>query len=137
LNLRTTNKAQKVIEGFELDVHRVQIPAYSHHYAVVSFTPAAMQSYSVIFEVSVDGVPRGNRETRVAPNLSFEVHGEGHLPRVNIARPAVRNKKAQAMMLFNKLLLGRQATQTLLLLNDGVLPAKVNRSILRVEQFEK
>jgi hydrocephalus-inducing protein len=127
LNLRPTNKGQKVIEAFELDIHRVQIPAYSNHYAVVTFTPTAMQSYSTIFDVAVDGQSRANRDSRNALNLTFELHGEGHLPRVSILRPAIRNKKAQAMMIFHKLLIGRQATQELLLVNDGVLPAKVNR----------
>ena len=127
LNLRPTNKGQKVVEAFELDVHRAQIPAYSSHYAVVSFTPGSMQSYSALFEVTVDGQARTNRDARVSPNLFFELHGEGHLPRVSIIRPAIRNKKAQTMMIFNKLLLGRQANQTLVLLNDGVLPAKVSR----------
>lgn len=130
LNLRPANKGQKVVEAFELDIHRAQIPAYSTHYAIVSFTPAAMQAYSAIFDVGVgaDGQARANRDSRTSPNLTFEVHGEGHLPRVNILRPAIRNKKAQTMMIFNKLLLGRQANQQLLLVNDGVLPAKVSKS---------
>lgn len=85
-----------------------------------------MQSYSAIFDVIVDGQAKANKDTRAVPNLTFEVQGEGHLPRVSILRPAVRNKKAQTMMIFNKLLLGRQTVQQLLLLNDGVLPAKVN-----------
>jgi hypothetical protein len=85
-----------------------------------------MQSYSAIFDVNVDGQSKATRETRNIPNLSFELHGEGHLPRVTVLRPAIKNKKAQTMMIFNKLLLGRQATQQLLLVNDGVLPAKVN-----------
>ena len=85
-----------------------------------------MQSYSAIFDVTVEGQSKANRETRHTPNFSCELHGEGHLPRVTILRPAIKNKKAQTMMIFNKLLLGRQATQQLLLVNNGVLPAKVN-----------
>lgn len=126
LSLRPSNKGQKVVEGFELDTNRAQIPPYSTHYAVVSFTPTSMQSYSSIFEVNVDGQTKTNKDNRSSPNFTFELHGEGHLPRVTILRPAIRNKKAQTMMLFNKLLLGRQAVQQLVLLNDGVLPAKVD-----------
>jgi hydrocephalus-inducing protein len=132
LALRPINKGQKVVETFELDAHRAQIPPYSNHYAVVSFTPTSMQSYSVIFDVTVDGQSKANRESRNTPNFSCELYGEGHLPRVTILRPAIKNKKAQTMMIFNKLLLGRQVTQQLLLVNDGVLPAKVslyNRSL--------
>ncbi len=92
-----------------------------------------MQSYSAIFDVLVEGQSKANRELRNTPILSFELHGEGHLPRVTILRPAIRNKKAQTMMIFNKLLLGRQATQQLLLINDGVLPAKVDFYLHDVE----
>ncbi len=126
LALRPSSKGQKNVDGFELDINRAQIPPYSNHYAVVSFTPTSMQSYSTIFDVNVDGQSKANKDTRIAPNFSFELHGEGHLPRVTILRPAIRNKKAQTMMIFNKLLLGRQAIQQLVLINDGVLPAKVN-----------
>lgn len=126
LALRPSNKSQKIVEAFELDNNRAQIPPYSSHYAVVSFTPTSMQSYSAIFEVNVDGQTKPTKDSRIIPNLTFEIHGEGHLPRVMILKPAIRNKKAQTMMIFNKLLLGRQALQQLVLLNDGVLPAKVN-----------
>jgi hydrocephalus-inducing protein len=89
-----------------------------------------MQSYSAIFDVTVDGQAKTTKDTRIGPNFSFELNGEGHLPRVTILRPAIRNKKAQAMMIFNKLLLGRQAIQQLVLINDGVLPAKVKKKVL-------
>ncbi|CAF1106189.1 unnamed protein product [Rotaria sordida] len=133
LALRPTSKSQRVVEAFELDANRAQIPPYSSYYAVVSFTPTSMQSYSAIFDVIVDGQLKTNKDTRIPPNFSFEIHGEGHLPRVTILRPAIRNKKAQAMMIFNKLLLGRQGTQQLLLVNDGVLPAKVDFYLHDVE----
>jgi hydrocephalus-inducing protein len=134
LALRPANKGQKVVEAFELDAHRAQIPPYSTHYAVVSFTPTSMQSYSAIFDVNIDGQSKVTKDTRGGiPNLTFELHGEGHLPRVTILRPAIKNKKAQAMMIFNKLLLGRQATQQLVLINDGVLPAKVDFYLHDVE----
>ena len=94
-----------------------------------------MQSYSAIFEVNVDGQTKPTKDNRVVSNLSFELYGEGHLPRVTIIRPAIRNKKAQTMMVFNKLLLGRQTIQQLVLVNDGVLPAKVNY-FLRVRYSE-
>ncbi|CAF3973374.1 unnamed protein product, partial [Rotaria sp. Silwood1] len=133
LALRPISKVQRVVEAFELDTNRAQIPPYSSYFAVVSFTPTSMQSYSAIFDVIIDGQIKTNKDTRITPNFSFEIHGEGHLPRVTILRPAIRNKKAQAMMIFNKLLLGRQTTQQLLLLNDGVLPAKVDFYLHDVE----
>lgn len=87
-----------------------------------------MQSYSAVFDVTVDGqIKATNKDARNSPNFSCELHGEGHLPRVTILKPAIRNKKAQTMMIFNKLLLGRQTIQQLVLVNDGVLPAKVNQ----------
>jgi len=46
-----------------------------------------MQSYSAIFEASIDGVSTTQAKTK---NLTFEVAGDGNLPRISIYRPSVR-----------------------------------------------
>ena len=40
-------------------------------------------------------------------NLTFDIQGEGNLPRINVARPTARNKKGAPVLLFRRLLLGR------------------------------
>ncbi|CAF0784494.1 unnamed protein product [Didymodactylos carnosus] len=90
-----------------------------------------MQSYSAIFEANIDGLPK-TKENRIQ-HLSFELFGEGNLPRISILKPNIRNKKAQCIMMFKKLLIGRQATQQLCLVNDGLLPAKLDFYLHDVE----
>ena len=58
--------------------------------------------------------------------MTFEVSGEGNLPRISINRPTVRNKKGQPLLLFKKILTTRTETQPLVLTNDGTLPSKVD-----------
>ena len=58
-------------------------------------------------------------------SLTFEVAGEGNLPRVTVAKPTLRNKRGQPLLLFKKILLGTTQSLPLELLNDGTLPSKV------------
>lgn len=57
--------------------------------------------------------------------LTFEVSGEGTLPRISIAKPTVRNKKGQPLLLFKRILVGQSQTLPLVIRNDGTLPSKV------------
>ena len=82
-----------------------------------------MQSYSAIFEAAVDGMPSVVSKYR---NLSFEIQGEGNLPRIIVQRPTARNKKGSPVMLFRRLLLGRTQVLPLVLKNEGTLVARVN-----------
>ena len=63
-------------------------------------------------------------------SLTFEVAGEGNLPRVTVAKPTVRNKRGQPLLLFKKILLGTTQSLPLELLNDGTLPCKVTISYI-------
>ena len=52
------------------------------------FMFSAMQHYSAIFEASIDGVPAAQARTR---NLTFEIAGDGNLPRISILKPSIRS----------------------------------------------
>ena len=56
----------------------------------------------------------------------FEVSGEGNLPRITVAKPTVRNKRGQPLLLFKRILLGRTESLPFELLNEGTLPSKVS-----------
>lgn len=114
--------SSKNVDVFEVDPPRVQIPAHSHAYATVSFTPTAMQHYSAIFEAAIEGVPQAQAKTR---SLVFEMLGDGNMPRITIKKPSVRNKKGHSVLLFKKRLVGKQETLPLVLLNEGTLPSRV------------
>ena len=80
------------------------------------------QSYNAIFEAAIEGVTQNQARGK---SLTFEVAGEGNLPRVTVARPTVRNKRGQPLLLFKRILLGTSQCLPLELVNDGTLPCKV------------
>ena len=70
----------------------------------------------------MDGVPPNQAKGR---NLTFEVAGEGNLPRISVQKPAVRNKKGQPLVLFKRNLVGASQIMPLIISNDGTLASKV------------
>ncbi|CAL1528045.1 unnamed protein product [Lymnaea stagnalis] len=114
--------APKTPEVFDLDPPKVQIANHSFVYVTVSFTPPSMQSYSAVFEASIEGMSPNQTKGK---SLVFEVSGEGNLPRITVAKPTVRNKRGQPLLLFKRILLGRSDSLPFELFNDGNLPSKV------------
>lgn len=51
-------QSSRHIEVFDLPVTTLSIPSLSHAFAVVTFTPQAMQHYSAVFEAKVEGSGR-------------------------------------------------------------------------------
>lgn len=75
-----------------------------------------------MFEASIEGLSPNQVKGK---SLVFEVSGEGNLPRITIAKPTVRNKTGQPLLLFKRLLVGRSESLPFELFNDGTLPSKV------------
>ncbi|KAK3085440.1 hypothetical protein FSP39_003318 [Pinctada imbricata] len=119
--------ARQQQEIFEVEPTRAQILNHSHVYATVTFTPSSMQTFNAIFEAAIEGVPTNQAKTR---NLTFEISGEGNLPRISIMKPLIRNKRGQALLLFKRNLVGRTETLPIVLVNDGTLPSKVDIDML-------
>ena len=63
---------------------------------------------------------------RLGKQLTFEVLGEGVLPRVSITRPTIRTRGGQPLLLYKKLLTERTQTLTFALYNDGTLSCTVS-----------
>ena len=118
-----TKHSAKFLDVFEVDPPRIEIAPHSHHYAMVSFNPPSMQHFTAIFEAAIEGVSQNQAKGR---NLTFEVAGEGNLPRITILKPTIRNKKGQPLLLFKKNLVGKSETMPLVITNDGTLPSKVD-----------
>jgi len=77
-------------------------------------------------QAAVDGLPTSAAKGR---SLFFEISGEGNLPRVAVARPSVRNRSGEPVLLFQRLVLGRSESLPLLLRNEGTLPCKVRTRV--------
>nr|XP_006823299.1 PREDICTED: hydrocephalus-inducing protein homolog [Saccoglossus kowalevskii] len=119
----SSKPSSKLQDIFEIEPNRVSIPAHSHTYATVKFTPPSMQTYTAYFEAAIDGLSGALAKQR---NLAFEVQGEGNLPRIVIKKPTIRNKKGNNLLLFQRILIGRNQILPLILKNEGTLPSKVD-----------
>jgi len=105
---------------FELEPKKVNIPSYEYKYITVTFHPTSIQSYSGIFEATVENI--GDIKGR---NLQFEIRGEGTLPRFIIEKPTVKNKHGIYILKFKKLIIGASQTLPILLKNVGIIDAKI------------
>uniref|UniRef100_A0A8C3KHX2 HYDIN axonemal central pair apparatus protein n=1 Tax=Calidris pygmaea TaxID=425635 RepID=A0A8C3KHX2_9CHAR len=105
---------------FEVDPLRMCVPSRSHAFATVTFAPQTMQNYQCTFEASLD----------VPASLTFNISGEGNLPRVTVLRPILHNKKGNPLLLFKKLLLGDSEKLPLVLHNGGTIPVQLMIDLL-------
>ncbi|NXI70129.1 HYDIN protein, partial [Anseranas semipalmata] len=118
----------RISDVFEVDPVQMHVPSRSHAFATVTFTPQTMQSYQCTFEASLDAQasPAANK----AQSLTFDISGDGNLPRVTVLRPVLHNKRGNPLLLFRKLLLGDSEKLPLVLHNGGVIPVQVMIDLL-------
>jgi len=81
-----------------------------------------IQTYSAVFDASIETVPQNQPKGR---SLTFELLGEGNLPHIVIARPTLRNKRGQPVLVFRRCIIGRTQTLPVVIANDGTLTCKV------------
>ncbi|NXG68880.1 HYDIN protein, partial [Baryphthengus martii] len=113
---------------FKVDPARMCVPSYSHAFATVTFAPQTMQSYQCTFEASLD--VQTSPAASKAQSLTFEISGEGNLPRVTVLRPVLHNKRGNLLLLFKKLLLGHAEKLPLVLYNGDIIPVQVMIDLL-------
>lgn len=131
----------RIHDIFDVEVSKKQIPPHSHTYACVTFSPPAMHTYmchfevddallenrtqrltSLCFQATVDGLPPTIARNR---SLYFEISGDGNLPRVSVTEPTVRNTIGDPLLMYQRLLINRSETLSLILKNEGTFPSKV------------
>lgn len=122
-------KSSRHIEVFDLPVTTLSIPSFSHAFAVVTFTPQAMQHYSVVFEAKVEGSGRVTPTIKTSV-LEFDLLGQGTLPSVCVVRPGLRSSKGSPVLHFRWVPVGRRYIRPLVLLNNGNVPAEVQIDML-------
>ncbi|KFQ85082.1 Hydrocephalus-inducing protein, partial [Phoenicopterus ruber ruber] len=120
--------ASRVSDAFEVDPVRMCVPSRSHAFATVTFTPQTMQNYQCTFEASLD--VQASPAAVKAQSLTFDIGGDGNLPRVTVLRPVLRSKRGNPLLLFKKLLLGDWEELPLVLHNSGVVPVQLMIDLL-------
>jgi len=81
-----------------------------------------VQLYSAIFDASIETVPQNQPKGR---SLTFDLSGEGNLPHIVVAKPTLRNKRGQPVLVFQRCLVGRMQSLPVVISNDGTLTCKV------------
>ncbi|XP_069510876.1 hydrocephalus-inducing protein homolog [Ambystoma mexicanum] len=117
----------RINEIFGVDPPRASINSHSHIFATVTFSPQTMQTYQCLFEVALEGMASILTKTR---NLTFDIMGDGNLPRVSVLRPILRNKQGNSLLLFNRLLLNSSQKLPLILKNEGTIPAQLHIDLM-------
>ncbi|KAM9289560.1 hydrocephalus-inducing protein homolog [Morus bassanus] len=117
-----------ISDVFEVDPVQMCVPSHSHAFATVSFTPQTMQTYQCTFEASLD--VQASPAAIKAQSLSFNISGDGNLPRVTVLRPVLHNKRGNPLLLFKKLLLGDSEKLPLILHNSGIIPVQLMIDLL-------
>ncbi|KAM6409238.1 hydrocephalus-inducing protein homolog [Rhynochetos jubatus] len=118
----------RVSDVFVVDPVRMCVPSHSHAFATVTFTPQTMQNYQCTFEASLD--VQASPAAIKAQSLTFDISGDGNLPRVMVLRPVLHNKRGNPLLLFKKLLLGDSEKLPLVLRNGGIVPVQLMIDLL-------
>ena len=82
------------IQNSKQDGGKLVIPPHEHRYVTVGFTPNSLNTFSAVFEATVEG--GSNPKTR---QLRFELRGEGSLPNlaVDIPPPPLKAQDTQVV----------------------------------------
>ncbi|MEQ2215827.1 hypothetical protein XENOCAPTIV_006508, partial [Xenoophorus captivus] len=91
------------LEVFDLPATTLNISNQSHAFAVVTFTPQAIRSYSAVFEATVKG-PCRSKHTFMSQTLEFQLTGKGILPSVCVLGPAGGNSTGKPVIQFGRAL---------------------------------
>ncbi|NXX62461.1 HYDIN protein, partial [Scopus umbretta] len=118
----------RISDVFEVDPVRMCVPSRSHTFATVTFTPQTMQNYQCTFEASLD--VQASPAAIKAQSLTFDISGDGNLPRVTVLHPVLHNKRGNPLLLFKKLLLGDSEKLPLVLHNGGIVPVQLTIDLL-------
>lgn len=126
-------RSQSKSEGFAFDVSpdTLTIDPHKHKYVTVGFNPTSMMTYGGIFEAIVE---TGDPESK-SGKLVFELRGEGTLPTLLCEKPEEVDAEGTPVLRFRKTRIGRDATLSIVLKNEGQVPATARFDALHHECF--
>ncbi|KAJ1558923.1 hypothetical protein HK096_003058, partial [Nowakowskiella sp. JEL0078] len=130
---RSKTKLDATDFAFDVEPKRLTIPSHEHRYISVSFHPNSIQSYAGTFETIVENVAESKNKI-----LSFELRGEGSLPRIVIEKPSLKTKSGISLLKFKKLFIGASQTLPIVVRNEGIINAKykIEWSSKKTDEFQ-
>ncbi|KAG7253646.1 hypothetical protein CRUP_001409, partial [Coryphaenoides rupestris] len=122
--LTNTGPGSRDVEVFDVSPGRLSLPGLAHCFAQVSFAPQTMRPHHAVFEATLEGSSSMIAMAKSKSVLRFHLAGEGHLPSVCVARPALRDGQGNPVLRFGRVLVGRRRALPLVLRNDGNVGAQ-------------
>lgn len=116
-------RTQSKSEGFAFSVSpdTLVIDPHKHKYVSVSFNPLEMKQYGGIFEAVVQAGDLQSKQGK----MTFELRGEGTLPSLQILKPTETIADGTAVLNFGKTRIGKDNILSIVLTNEGQVPATV------------
>lgn len=126
-------RSQSKSEGFAFEVSpdTLTIDPHKHKYVTVNFNPTAMMTYGGLFEALVEN---GDPESK-SGKLVFELRGEGTLPTLLVEKPDEVDAEGCPQLKFKKTRIGRDSVLSVVLKNEGQVPATARFDALQHECF--
>ena len=97
---------------------KLDIPPHEYRYVTVYFAPKAIKGFAAMFEAQVEN--GSNPKTR---RYTCLLRGEGTLPTLTLEQPTEFNADGQPFIKFPRILRAKKNTSTILLKNNGIIPA--------------
>ena len=114
------NQSSNELFAFTVEPKEIKINPHTYEYVRVTFNPQIMASYAGVFEATVkEG--ESNPKTH---KLTFDLRGEGALPTLKIDKPN-EFMDGVPVLRFPKTRLGKTQLRSIMLKNDGQIPATV------------
>jgi hydrocephalus-inducing protein len=113
--------------AFTAQPERWEIPPHEHRFVNVYFNPTEIKSYRSVFlaEIDDEGIQTSasSEVSNAGKALKFDLGGSGTLPCIGFESPTERAADGSLLINFDKVLLERSSRRSIILRNDGVMPA--------------
>ncbi|KAI3385976.1 hypothetical protein SNEBB_004504 [Seison nebaliae] len=114
----TDNDAFSPQNIFQFKETSTRVEPHSTYYVTVSFIPLAIQSYVCTLNIYLDQSPQ--------PLHSFELMGDGILPRIQIIQPSLRDEQRRLLLPFRRMNVTEKQNRKLIIRNDSHLPTEID-----------
>ena len=117
---------------FDVKPEILTIEPHKHKYVTVGFNPTNVMTYGGIFEAIVENGDPASKTGK----MIFELRGEGTLPTLQIEKPKETEADGTPSLRFKKTRINKEAIMTLMLKNDGSIPATARFDVIKNPCFE-
>lgn len=133
MQFEVTKLAASANDEFEFSItpSTAKIPPHESVYVKVTFSPKIMARYAGLFLATVVNTDPSQRNN----GLQFALKGQGVLPTLKLDQPRDWQEGSRPLMQFSRLRQGKRHVESIVIKNDGVIPATVEFDIVGSPHF--